>query len=121
MESIIGQSPSPGASQALVEELSSLALKDALLYVGYPALSTADETVTIGGLLVSREHGLVVFDLPEGANVPSVATEEELLERQDAIVRGLRSKLITHKELCKRTELGFPIHAFTYGPSGFEL
>jgi len=58
---VIGAQIDPGAVQQLISEVSKEPLTDATLYVGYPILSTADESLALDALLTSREHGIVVF------------------------------------------------------------
>jgi hypothetical protein len=51
-----------GALQ-LVSELKTFSLTDATLYIGYPILSTADQSISLDAILTCVEHGIVVFDL----------------------------------------------------------
>ncbi len=54
----------PMATDQPIEELTKLGL-DGTLYVGYPVLVTADETICIDASLLSETHGLIVFHFPK--------------------------------------------------------
>jgi hypothetical protein len=63
------------------------------VYLGYPVLSSADDRVEIDALLVSRNHGLVAFQL---ADEPP-RTEEQwkaAQDSQDRLYNALDSHLV---------------------------
>ncbi|SIS97671.1 hypothetical protein SAMN05421759_10896 [Roseivivax lentus] len=107
-----GQSP---AETSLREVLSSANL-DGTLYFAYPLFDSADGQVSADALLITREHGLVLFDLtphPRG-DQESDAWIEELLDRQDEIFRNISSKLFDNKNLVKRRDLVLEPQIVTY-------
>lgn len=117
MDLVIGTRVDPGAIEQLISEVTALPLTDATLYVGYPILSTADDSISIDAILTCIEHGVVVFDLrplPESTARPSVIDWELIEARQNEIAIALTSKLIKHKELTQRRQLAVPIHIVTY-------
>jgi len=63
MDLVIGNRTNPAAVDHLIGELKSIQLTDASLYVGYPILATADQSITMDAILTCVEHGIVVFDL----------------------------------------------------------
>ncbi|MFE5589186.1 hypothetical protein [Streptomyces sp. NPDC056549] len=63
------------------------------VYLGYPVLATAEETVEVDALMVSQAHGLVAFLLPE--SVPQDgAGWAEAQARQDRLYDVLDSTLV---------------------------
>lgn len=112
---VIGSQVDPGATQQLIAEISRLSLTDATLYVGYPILSTADESLSLDALLTSTEHAVVVFDFRQ--EPPNADEEwEELEDHQVELEIALKAKLIKHKDLTKRRDLSVPIHVVTFLP-----
>lgn len=112
---VIGSQIDPGATQQLIAEISRLSLTDATLYVGYPILSTADESLSLDAVLTSREHAVVIFDLQQEA--PTTGNEwDELEDHQAELEIALKSKLIKHKDLTTRRDLSVPIHVVTFLP-----
>lgn len=116
MDLVIGTSSNPAAVDRLVSELKTLSLTGATLYIGYPILSTADQSVSLDAILTCLEHGIVVFDL--GTYGPDTEWAQ-VEDRQAEIEIGLKSKLIRHKDLTHRRELAVPIHVVTYVPFGY--
>lgn len=113
MDLVIGTRNNPAAVDRLIGELKSIQLTSATLYVGYPILTTADNSIALDGILTCVEHGIIIFDL-EAAKGPADwdATEE----RQSDLEIALKSKLIRHKDLTLRRDLAVPIHVVTYLP-----
>lgn len=76
------------------------------LYIGYPVLSIDDEKIEFDALLVSRDRGVVVFDLysldPTSAED---ALTEELVERQEKLYAALYNRLNSFSELRRGRNL----------------
>ena len=99
MDIVVGEKTNPIATDQLIEELIKLDL-DGTLYVGYPVLATADETICIDALLLSERHGLIVFHFPK--NDPSDIQFWSAIERdQDDIFVAITQKLMVHRSLRK--------------------
>jgi superfamily I DNA and RNA helicase len=98
----------------LISKLSSLRL-DGTLYVGYPVLATIDEPIFIDALLVSRQHGLVVFDL-EKDDLKSDGFWDKVQEKQNDLYSSLLQKLFGYKELRTGKRLAIEINVITYLP-----
>ncbi len=63
---IRGTNEKPVASERLAESAAACRNVSGQLFIGYPIVSTPDGPHRIDALLVSPDHGLVVFDLVEG-------------------------------------------------------
>lgn len=99
------------SGQSLPEEGLRVALQGAALsgtlYFAYPLFDDVDGQNSADALLVSEEHGLVLFDLqapPEGT-LERDEWIELIQDRQDEIYRNIQAKLLQNKELVRRREL----------------
>lgn len=110
-----GQTP---AEKSLRDQLAQ-AHFTGTLYFAYPLFDSVDGQVSADALLVTREHGLVLFDLT--ATPPDDAMDEAwinyALDRQDEIYRNISSKLFDNKDLVKRRELIIKPTIITYLPT----
>lgn len=103
MDTVIGTVTNPIAIAELSQNLKRLHL-DGTLYVGYPVLVSADETITVDAMLVSEKCGLVVFHFPK--NRPQDEKFwSEIEQTQDDLYVAIRQKLIGHRALRKGREL----------------
>lgn len=112
---IRGTNQKPVSSRALAQVLSGDPNIEGELYIGYPILGSADGRLAIDALLVSLEHGLVLFDLVEGVHGGEYET------RQYDAANVLEAKLRVHKELVLKRTLLVDIHTLTYGPAVSDL
>jgi len=72
------------------------------LYIGYPVLSIDDGRIEFDALLVSRDRGVIIFDLYSfsGQNVgDSAAIPQLILDRQEQLHAALFNKLNSFKDL----------------------
>jgi hypothetical protein len=84
-------------------------LRDALLagnvsgtlFIGYPVIASADDTFVIDGVLVSDNHGLIVFHVPDTPPTSSADAVKwrALKERQDEILYAVKANLSRNKDL----------------------
>lgn len=95
----------------LATELEKV-VSDGTAYLGYPVLSSADESVYVDALLVSGEHGLVAFQLAEGLPTANGGWGGYVAS-QDRLYGALESHLGRHDELRKGRKLAFPIETVT--------
>lgn len=77
---------------------------DGTLYLGYPILASADETITVDAVLVSQKYGLVVFHFPKN-NPHDKEFWEEIRQTQDDLCVAMKQKLIVHRPLRRGREL----------------
>lgn len=111
MEIIRGSARNPVSTDRLVEVFErSFADDEGVLYVGYPVLSSSDESVSIDALVVSRKHGVVAISLVEGKDAAHYG------EIQDDVASLLEAKFMQHKALRKGRRLLAEPSTLTYAP-----
>lgn len=111
MEIIRGSARKPVSTDRLVEIFEEhFADLEGVLYVGYPILSSSDESVAIDALLISRDHGVVAINLVEGRDAGLFG------ELQDDIASLLDAKFMQHKVLRKGRQLLAVPETLTYAP-----
>lgn len=101
----------PVSAKRLADFFSRNEKYDGFLYIGYPIIGTAEGPYPIDALLVSRNKGLVVFNLVEGREL------DGFQDAQDDSYNKLESKLRAHKSLMKGRNLQVPIHPLTFAPA----
>ncbi len=113
MEIIIGSTRDRAATLALGEKLQGLSIRNGILFLGYPVIGGIDDPVHISALLVSQEHGVVIFDVL-GDDLPDENDLEAWIEeRQDQLLVALTAKLLPLRELRSGPQLAFPIRVLT--------
>lgn len=117
LDVIFGENSNSVTARELLRVLKGVDT-EGTLYLGYPVLSTADGKVFIDALLLSRQHGLIAFDLSTG--LTSHYTDKEwcdLVDKQNQIYASLHNKLNTHRDLRKGRTLGFEINVISCCPA----
>jgi len=118
LQVVYGESRNRTLASLLAEQLREVA-NEGTVYLGYPVLATADETVEVDALMVSRTHGLVAFLLAD--SIPqSTADWEEAQARQDRLYDVLDSTLSKHRTLRRRRSLAVDITTVTVFPGPVE-
>ena len=79
-------------------------------YTGYPVMASADSSMTVDALLVSKEPGLIAFHFS--------SSTENYMDEQDRIYYVLESNLSRHEILRKRRKLGVEINVISIFPEG---
>ena len=92
---IRGTTNKPVSSQRLADFFVAHNQYEGFLYIGYPIIGTSEGPYPIDALLVSREKGLVIFNLVEGRDLGS------FMEAQDDSANKLEAKLRSHRNLMK--------------------
>lgn len=88
------------------------------LYIGYPVIASADETVTVDALLVCREHGLVVFSFRDLAPPTGDAVAwDHIRDEQDRLYFVLETNLSRHPGLRAGRRLGIDVEPITIFPN----
>lgn len=108
---IRGTTDKPASSTCLVHLLSEDDGLNGKLFVGFPIIKTGQGPRTIDALLMSPDHGIVIFDLIEGQCVDGFP------QRQDDAANALDSRLRVHPELLYRRNLKIPIHPISFAPA----
>ena len=111
MDIIKGSAKKPISTDRLIKIFeSSFADEEGVLYVGYPVLSSSDESASIDALLISRQYGVVAINLVEGRDAGKYG------ELQDDLASLLESKFIQAKILRKGRRLLVQPETLTYAP-----
>ena len=108
---IRGTTRKEAASAALVACLEQRSDLSGELFIGYPIIATASGPFPVDALLVSREMGIVVFDLVDGVDPGNYD------ERQDDAANKLEAKLKVYPELVRRRDLAIPIQSLSFAPA----
>lgn len=86
------------------------------LYIGYPVLTVDDEKIEFDAVLVSRNRGVIVFDLYSlGAN-NDTGLDEETKTRQERLYVALYNRLNSFSELRRGRNLLIEISTVTIHP-----
>jgi superfamily I DNA and RNA helicase len=101
----------PAAMERLVSAFEAANLTEGTLWVGFPLLSDSTSTFSVDALFLSQAHGMVVFDVVEGANLGDFAA------RQDDLSRLVQAKLLREKALSRKGQVLVPISTCTFAPA----
>ena len=91
-------------------------IDDGTLYVGYPILSSADNSFSIDALLLHPNYGIIAFIFPEAG-----LTNDELKNSQDKVAYALISNLNKHDCLRQGRGLAFTPYVITFFASNDNL
>lgn len=109
---IRGDVDKPESSRRLAEFFEKKIEMDGNLYLGYPIIGTSQGGYQIDALLVSKEHGVVIFNIVEGTD-----TSLNIEEAQDESINKIKSKLLPHKILTHKRDLMVEIGVVTFAPA----
>ncbi len=106
-----GTNGKPVATEELEKALSAIEGLTGDCFFGYPLISTPEGKYFLDATLVTREKGIILFDLVEGTNVG------EYVSRHDDLANKIEAKLKLHKELIKGRRLLPALHVVTFAPA----
>lgn len=86
------------------------------LYIGYPVLTVDDEKIEFDAVLVSRDQGVVVFDLYSLIANDSLDLDDEIKFRQEKLYAALYNRLNSFSELRSGRRLVIEISTVTIHP-----
>ncbi|VXD24042.1 conserved hypothetical protein [Planktothrix serta PCC 8927] len=109
---IRGDVDKPVSSKRLAEYFENKSDIDGTLYLGYPIIGTSEGGYQIDALLVSKQHGIVIFNIIEGNNI-NINIEEV----QDESITKVQAKLLQHKSLTHKRKLMVEIGVTTFAPA----
>jgi len=113
---IRGASEKPASTEALISFLEQCNIPEGILYTGYPIVGSINDKSSMDAILLSSNHGIIVFDIVEE---PEVSDREELL---DELYNITLQRLIGHRELTrKRGELKANLNVLTFAPAWNSL
>lgn len=111
MDIIRGATRKPVSSEQLANIVeASFADVEGVMYIGYPVLSSPDESVSIDALIIAREHGVIAINLVEGRDPGDFG------QVQDELASLLDSKFRQHKQLRKGRSLLAEPQTLTFAP-----
>ena len=117
LETVYGQTKNREIARQLSDILNGMSLTGSL-YIGYPVIATADEKVTIDALLVSHEHGVVVFEFCQTTPpTDNVEVWRGILDSQDRLYVAVENSLKRHDALRVRRGLAIQINVVTLFPT----
>ncbi|MEA5617358.1 ATP-binding domain-containing protein [Cronbergia sp. UHCC 0137] len=103
----------PVASRRLANYFESKRDITGSLYLGYPIIGTSQGGYPIDALLVSKEYGVVIFNIIEGSQ-----TDINIIQQaQDESFNKLESKLKGNTHLTKGRKLMVDIGVVTFAPA----
>lgn len=108
---IRGSSAKPVSSQRLAKYFEERTDIEGTLYIGYPIIGTPQGGYQIDALLVSRQQGIIIFNIDEGKNY-----DLDVEGTQDESITKLEAKLLSYKELVQKRKLMVNISVATYAP-----
>ncbi|MFM6408669.1 MAG: helicase, partial [Microcystis sp.] len=108
---IRGSSAKPVSSQRLAKYFEERTDLEGTLYIGYPIIGTPQGGYQIDALLVSRQPGIIIFNIDEGKNY-----DLDIEGTQDESITKLEAKLLSYKELVQKRKLMVNISVATYAP-----
>jgi superfamily I DNA and RNA helicase len=97
---IRGSSAKPVSSQRLAKYFEERKDIEGTLYIGYPIIGTPQGGYQIDALLVSRQQGVIIFNIDEGKNY-----DLDIEGTQDESITKLEAKLLSYKELVQKRKL----------------
>ncbi|RQE49165.1 RNA helicase [Pseudomonas aeruginosa] len=115
MDFIFGKKKNPQAVQDLVKALREFDI-DGSLYIGYPIFDINDDALLTDALLVSKEFGVIAFDLSNaGEDDPDV-----VVEYQDELHRGLTKRFFAERGLVEKRKLTIDICVLSFRQDELE-
>lgn len=108
---ITGTTNKPISSERLKNFFLSHNEYSGYLYIGYPIIGTVEGAYPIDAIWVSREKGVVIFNLIEGKQL----TDYEA--NQDDAFNKIEAKLKGHRELVDKRKLQVEINVVTFAPA----
>ena len=114
---IYGKAKNEMAIKALIDTLKSVQVTGTL-YIGYPILALADESITLDALLVADNLGLVVFLMPPTQEIDWLTPEgvEKLLDKQDQLFYAVTNHLGRHDHLRNKRKLAVAVNVVSFFP-----
>lgn len=104
LDVIFGEFKDHGAVTAFVSAAREAELHGTL-YIGYPVLTVDDEKIEYDALLVSRDRGVIVFDLYSVGSDDDAEITGQIESRQEKLYAALYNRLNSFKELRKGRNL----------------
>lgn len=108
-----GQTSKPIVTEKILTYMKRNHDLEGTLYIGYPILFTAGESIIIDALWVSQKYGIIIFDLIEGNILP----EDEILTNQNKLFDKVEAMLVGYPYLKKNRKFVGKIDVITFSPT----
>jgi superfamily I DNA and RNA helicase len=107
-----GLSTKPVATDKILGYFNKRTDFEGILYIGYPILFTAGESVVIDALWVSQEYGIIIFNLIDGI----VPNSQEIAADQDRLFDKVEAMLVGYPHLKTNRKFVGQIDVITFAP-----
>lgn len=108
---IKGQNKKPIATEQIIDFFKQKTdMSEGFLYIGYPLLANYDGSYALDILLISKKHGILIFDVVESSELGNYK------ERQDDIFNKIQAYLLQYTELTEKRHLVVEPKIVTYAP-----
>jgi superfamily I DNA and RNA helicase len=91
------------------------------LYIGYPVLTVDDEKIEFDSVLVSRDRGVIIFDLYSLVANQHDGLSDTVIEKQEKLYAALYNRLNSFSELRSGRRLAIEITTATIHPIADKL
>jgi len=120
LDVIFGEYRDTNAVETFVKACRNASLTGTL-YIGYPVLAIDDDKIEYDAILVSRNRGVVIFDLYSTTG-GVLAADDKVVERMEKLYAALYNRLNSFSELRSGRQLAVSIQTATITPlaSNFE-
>jgi len=108
---IQGTTKKPASAKRLINFFTQHSDYEGTLYIGFPIIATAEGAFHFDALFLSRQHGIIIFNLVENNDLT------QFIELQDDSFNKLDSKLRTNKKLMAGRKLLATISVITFAPT----
>lgn len=115
LDIVRGASTKPAASGALVEALDGVPNLAGRLFIGFPIIRTATGRQAVDALWISKERGIIIFDLVEGHD------PGDYRDRQDDAFNAIESGLRLDRRLVDRRDLRIPVKTVSFAPQCADM
>ena len=114
LDIVRGTGTKPAASRALIDALEEAPNLAGRLFIGFPIIRTAAGPQAVDALWLSKEKGIVVFDLVEADDLGDYQA------RQDDAFNAIGGHLRLDRRLVHRRKLRIPVNTMSFAPQCAE-
>lgn len=109
--------PAQHLLEHLISEQDALGLSDAIVFCEFPLFREEEEVMLSQVLLLSQQHGLVIFGAYSGSYGDGLSGLHTLISQTDSVFSQVYSKLVKSNRLRRtRTVLAFETDAAVFAP-----
>lgn len=116
-----GATQKPRSSESLSDVLSGQDKVSGELFIAYPIIGTPEGPYTFDALFVTKEKGIIVFNLIEVIEGLEPENYQKQQEQEDTAAIYLESQLKRHRDLVNGRKLRVPYNTLSFVPTGSNL